>query len=573
MKHLLLIISLCCTALTPYSLTASEGAVDAANYFKAMWHIYAYDAQGQLLRSGIACCLTPDGQGVTSYATLQGAFRAEVVDFKGKSYRVARILGANATTDLVKFQVKDVAKAEYFSLTEKEATSNSQLLLPPVNWGKKKQPTTVQITSCESYPPYQYYHTSVPNETANIGLPMLGSEGQLVAFVQRNVQKQATTACAIDARFISQLSITPTSALNRDLRAINIPQALPDNAKDASAYIFMIPSSDTLSLHTAYNDFIEAYPQMADGYINRSAYAAQHKQYAASEKDFTRALQIAASSTDTTSMTEDAVHYQISNMIYRAFAQQSDTIPPYPGWTLYRAETEAAKAYSLNPHTLYLMQQGNCQFSAKKYEQAYHSFLQTCNDKRFASASTFFSAARSLELTGTDSLGVISLLDSCIAYLPRPVSVQDAAYHLERAVRLLRVSRYRDAVADYNEYEKAVGPRNLTDRFYALRSQAEMEAHMYQQALDDIRTAIATSSAPLPYRLDEAFILLRVGEFQPAIDAATKLLIDLPENPDCYRILGIAHGELGQKAKAVQYLQKAINLGDETAVSILPRYQ
>ena len=380
---------------------------------------------------------------------------------------------------------------------------------------------------------------------------------------------KATTACAIDARFISQLSITPTSALNRDLRAINIPKALPDNAKDASAYIFMIPSSDTLSLHTAYNDFIEAYPQMADGYINRSAYAAQHKQYAASEKDFTRALQIAASSTDTTSMTEDAVHYQISNMIYRAFAQQSDTIPPYPGWTLYRAETEAAKAYSINPHTLYLMQQGNCQFSAKKYEQAYHSFLQTCNDKRFASASTFFSAARSLELTGTDSLGVISLLDSCIAYLPRPVSVQDAAYHLERAVRLLRVSRYRDAVADYNEYEKAVGPRNLTDRFYALRSQAEMEAHMYQQALDDIRTAIA----PLPYRLDEAFILLRVGEFQPAIDAATKLLIDLPENPDCYRILGIAHGELGQKAKAVQYLQKAINLGDETAVSILPRYQ
>ena len=64
-----------------------------------------------------------------------------------------------------------------------------------------------------------------------------------------------------------------------------------------------------------------------------------------------------------------------------------------------------------------------------------------------------------------------------------------------------------------------------------------------------------------------------MGEFQPAIDAATKLLIDLPENPDCYRILGIAHGELGQKAKAVQYLQKAINLGDETAVSILPRYQ
>ena len=573
MRHLFLIITIFFTTLGIYALPAPEGGVNAENYFKALWHIYAYDSQGKLLRNGYACCLSPDGQGVTSFATLQGAVRAEIVDYKGKSYAVTRILGANSTTDLVKFQVAGISKAEYFAITEAAASSNNQILLPPVNWGKKKQAVSVQITSSESYPPYQYYHTTVSNETAHFGLPLLGSDGSLVAFVQQNVQKQATTACAIDARFVSSLTIKPTSALNADLRSILIPKSLPDNAKDASAYIFMLPSSDTLSLRIAYDDFVEAYPQMADGYVNRASFAAQRKQFGASEKDLALALQMAAARTDTASMTVDAVRYQISNLIYRAISQQNDTLPPYQDWTLQRAENEAATAYSLNPQTLYLLQQGNCQFLAQKYDAAYHTFLQTCQDARFASASTFFSAARSLELAGSDSLGVMALLDSCIAYIPQPVSAKDAAYYLERAVRLLRMSRYRDAVADYNEYEKAIGPRNLSDRFYALRSQAEMEAHMYQQALDDIRTAIATTATPLPYSLDEAFILLRVGEFQEAIEAASKLLIDLPESPDCYRIIGIAHGEMGHKALAVQNLQKAIELGDDTAASVLPRYQ
>ena len=96
---------------------------------------------------------------------------------------------------------------------------------------------------------------------------------------------------------------------------------------------------------------------------------------------------------------------------------------------------------------------------------------------------------------------------------------------------------------------------------------------MYQQALDDMRTAIATAAMPLPYRLEEAYILLRVGEFEEAIDAATRLLADLPENPDCYRIIGVAHGELGHKKLAVENLTKAQQLGDDVAASFLPKYQ
>lgn len=96
---------------------------------------------------------------------------------------------------------------------------------------------------------------------------------------------------------------------------------------------------------------------------------------------------------------------------------------------------------------------------------------------------------------------------------------------------------------------------------------------MYQQALDDIRTAIAVTEQPLAYRLEEAFILLRVGEFEAAAEAAEKLLADLPESPDCYRVMGIAHGELGHKAKAKQYLERAAALGDEVAPTFIRKYQ
>lgn len=72
-----------------------------------------------------------------------------------------------------------------------------------------------------------------------------------------------------------------------------------------------------------------------------------------------------------------------------------------------------------------------------------------------------------------DNQQVIALLDSCINRIPQNNNTQYAQFYLERSQRLLKAERYRDAVADYNQYEQMIGPRNLTDRFYDLRSQAE----------------------------------------------------------------------------------------------------
>ncbi|MBQ5881061.1 MAG: serine protease, partial [Bacteroidaceae bacterium] len=120
---------------------------------------------------------------------------------------------------------------------------------------------------------------------------------------------------------------------------------------------------------------------------------------------------------------------------------------------------------------------------------------------------------------------------------------------------------------------RAIGADKMGDRFFYLRELAELEARMYQQALDDIRSAITLNPSEMLYRIEEALILLRAGLFDEAIKAAQNTLTLLPENPDCYKIIGIAHGELGHKAQAVQALSKAIELGDETAQPFLQKYQ
>lgn len=551
-------------------LTLQSAADDAG---KALLKLFTYDAGGKLLHTGTAFFVSAQAEGVTTYTLMQGAARAEVIDAKGKKYAVSRILGANSTTDLVKFSVEGVKKCSFMQPAGTPASKGSHLFMLPAGATKKSQPVVVSVTDTEAYNQWLYYQTSAENKDYVFGLPLFNENGEVAAILQRNVKQGATTACAIDARFINDLNISATSPLQSDLRALLIPKALPDNVHDALTYLYMLPQNDSLWAQTAYNDFVATYPQMPDGYLSRATFAAGKGLYADSEADLNKALQLAVASTDSTYMTADAVHYHISNLLYRTLTSRSDTVAVHPNWTLQRAEQEAAQAYALKPNALYLMQQGYCCFSAKQYAEAYNHFEQASRDANFASSETYFATARALELSGGDSLQVMVLLDSCIARLPQPVSARNAQYYIERAARLLHAKRFRAAVDDYNEYEKAVGPRNLSDNFYYLRSQAELEAHMYQQALDDMRTAIATAAMPLPYRLEEAYILLRVGEFEEAIDAATRLLADLPENPDCYRIIGVAHGELGHKKLAVENLTKAQQLGDDVAASFLPKYQ
>lgn len=557
--------------LLAFGFAAAQVALkDAA---KAMLRIQTFDTGGNALKSGTAFFTGADGTAVTAYQTLKDAARAVVTDAKGKQYEVVRILGANATTDLVRFSTSAEKKNDFFDITASAVKEGTQLSLIQYTTGKKAVPAAATVKSVEPYNDYSYYQTDAANDSTLFTCPLLDADGKLVAILQPNFGKNATTACAIDARFVHELRITAASALSADLRALPIAKAIPDTKGEALSYLYMLPTNDTTACLTAYNDFIAAYPEVSDGYAGRAALQAGWKHYAEAEADFEKALRLAEDNEGSEDMKADAIRYSRSNLIYRTILSNSDTVPVHPGWTMARAESEADKAYALNPEPLYLSQKGYCQYAQRNYTGAFQCFEKVSQDERFATSEIFFSAARSLESAGGDSTQVLALLDSCIARIPQPTTSRYAQYYLERSQRLLRLQRYRDAVFDYNEYEKLIGPKNLNHTFYYLRAQAELEGRMYQQALDDIRTAIATSSQPLLYRVEEALILLRAGEFELAITTAQNVLADLPENPDCYKIIGIAYGEKGDKAQAQANLKKAKDLGDDTVDTFIQKYQ
>lgn len=511
-------------------LSFFSAAVSNDNPAKAMLNVITYAQDGTLLRSGYGFFISAEGHAVASYSLFKGATRAVVVDAKGKELSVSRILGANSTHDLVKFQVSPAKKIIPLFLSKNGAEEGSELKVVYYTTDKKDQPLSSKVVSATSYDGYKYYDLTTPNVDKYFGSPLLDANDAVVGIVQKNVLDKAETACAIDARFLEELTINSVSALSSDLRNILIPKSLPANEQEALAYIYMLGRSDSVAVATAMADFIAAYPQNVDVLVERAAFYASRADYEAAEEDYRAALQICEKNNWQAKAAE--VHYNYSKTIF----VHSSLPRAKESWNIERALAEACMACDADTHALYRVQRADCYLAARKYSEA-HTDYQSLAEGWMSTPEMYFRAARSLELSGGDSLQVITLLDSVVSRLPRPLNASSARYLLERAYRLMDVGQYRAAVFDMNDYEKAIGPNRLTPQFYYLRHRAELSARMYQQALDDIRRAVQLAPQEVAYHLEEAHLLLRVGLYEEAYVAAKAAQNLAPEDPVVLQLL------------------------------------
>ena len=564
-----------------------ETQIEIKNAYKAMFSIVSYDKAGNIMHSGYGFFIDDNGEGIAPFSLMEGASKADIIDYKGNKIPVLRILGASSAYDLVKFTTKGTKKIESFKIANAPITdAGTPLQLVNYSGKKKSKPTMVTIDKADDFEQYKYLQISAENNESNVGCPLLDATGELTAIVQKNVEKNAKTACAVDARFINELTVSSTGLLNADLRAIDSPKGLPSTEKEALTFNYMLGYKDSIAALTAANDFIEAHPENAEGYVNRGSFYASKHEYAQCEKDFQTALEKAEK--NPSGIQADEIHNNLSKLVYNKVLYTPK--PEFVNWTLDRAIDEAGKAFSIKPSPYYLLQQAHSYFGKKEYKSAYDNYYKICTQKfpgekewaPQAKVETWLFAARAYELNMhlegntsnlQDSLHIITLLDSAIANLPKPYAKTDARYFIERAQRFEKVNKFRNAVMDYIEYEKIIGPKNLNDKFYYLREQAEIKCRMYQQALDDIRTAIAFNPKDPFYPVEEAIVLLQAGMFKEAIAACEKSLKMLPENPDCYKVMGIAYGELKDKKKAITALKKAQALGDPTVEPFIQKYQ
>ena len=283
----------------------------------------------------------------------------------------------------------------------------------------------------------------------------------------------------------------------------------------------------------------------------------RYNNYAAAEADYATALEKSVS--PNSNYKKDEVYNAMSKQIYQKVVAQGTALPE--NWTIQRALEEAEKAYEVKPLRYYLLQQGHCLFTQKDYAKAYEKYLAVCLNEsadttqwsQQSEKETWYYATRAFELSGGDSVKAVALMDSVIAHLPRPVEMSDAVYYLERATRLERIGEYRKAVADYNFYEDVVGRQNLTDRFFALRSQVELAARMSQQALDDMHLAMRRNPQHYFYAQECARIYLVVGQYDNAVTYGLKSLELRSDNPEVHRLLALAYEKLGNAEEAAKH--------------------
>jgi Flp pilus assembly protein TadD len=95
---------------------------------------------------------------------------------------------------------------------------------------------------------------------------------------------------------------------------------------------------------------------------------------------------------------------------------------------------------------------------------------------------------------------------------------------------------------------------------------------MYQQAYDDIISAVTAAPKEILYRIEKAAICLRVNHLDECVEACQQALALNPQQPDAYRIMGYAQIQQGDKVAARESLQRAIDLGDENARTIMQTY-
>ena len=538
--------------------------------YKAIFQIFAYDAKGEMVNSGTGFFISDSGEAVTSYQLLKQSNSVCIVDYKGNKFSIRNITGVSSNYDIAKFTIATTSQTAWLQPHIGEVDSAMKVLqIIDYSGKKKKKNLSCSVVATEYFDKYKYFTLQSNLGTKYAGCPLVDEYGHVVAIAQKSYATDTKYFYGLDARVLSDINITERSALDADLHRLPYPCALPKSEQSAMTFLYMIGFSDSLKSERAITDFITTYPQNSDVYVHKGNFYAKYRNYAKADDAFAKALSVSIN------QTED-IHYNFSKLLLSHILQYGDSLAP--GWTLSRAHSEAKIACESNSQAYYLLQEAHCLFHMKRFDEAYHKYIMACQsmprewdaDSR---AESWYYATRALELSGASTQRVVELLDSVINELPRPYKIAHSPYILERANRLCQIQEYRKAVADYNSYELVVGHDKLNDVFYYLREQAEINAGMYQQALDDIRTAILKNQTNEIYCVEEAYILLRVGHFSEAISICESSLKRLPENPDCYKIMGIAYGELGKRKQAVKALEKAISLGDESAAELLKQYQ
>ena len=553
MKKRILFIIL---AVLPLLTMAQPSWVKKAT--KSVFTLKTFAEDGSLIGSSNGFFTSANGDAVSNYTPFKGASRAVVIDASGKELPVISIVGVNDMYDVVKFRVN--GKTQPLVISPVTTPVNSQVWLLPYH-EIKNVPAGIVRKSETFQGEYQYYTIAMTMPTNTVSTPLINQAGEVVGLMQQPATDNDTLSYAVSARFADSLKISGFGMNEATLQQTKIKKELPDDIKEAVLALYMASSrQDSASYVAMVKDFIIKFPHAADGYMYRAQIEASDNDFAAAEKDMEMAIK--------NSTQKDDTHYNYARMIYNKIIFQANV--PYDNWSFDKALEEIRLANTLNPQPTYRQMEANILFGQKKYKEAYDIYTELLNTN-LKGAEVYFSAARCKEML-KDSTAMLSLLDSAMNCFTKPYLKEAAPYLWARAQARLQAKKYREAIADMNDYEELM-MANINDNFYYLRHQAEVDGRLYQQALNDITRAIVMNPKETFYYAEKASLEIRVGLYDNAMATAKESLAIDPNDSDGYLFLGVAQCLKGNKKEGIPNLQKAKEMGNLQAEALIEKYK
>lgn len=534
---------------------------------QAVVRVVTFNEKGDTLHTTYGYFASPTAEVVAPYAAFRGATRAVVTDTKGRQADVLRIVAASDNYDMVRVTTAMPTKKLPF-LTRSTAVGAAGTAWQQTFFSTEKQaqPLATNVLSADANNVFPYYTLSAPNEEQYVGCPIVDN-GQVVAIAQRNLLDKAQGICAISAAVADSFRVNAAAALNSDFNAIRIPKQLPTSENDAYSYFFMMlrTQRDSLQVQPLIKDFTTAYPKNGAAMLDLASYYARQRQYAEADAWLQRRFTLGGDGLD-------AVYDTQAQLIYEKALSDSTA---YPAWNLEAALKAAEKSYALQAKPATLLQQGVILYSMKRDEQALEKFKAYNASPAASPQSHYFAAQVLMRMKVADSL-IVAELDKALEIAEKPYKGGDVAAVLElRAYYNEKLGNMRAAVLDYNDYEQIVGSQRLSAQFFAIRAALAEKARIYQVALDDYSMAISRASTKEEredYRINRALLCLRVQLWDDAIATAQQAITENPQAADAYKIIGVAYGEQKNRARALEYLTKAQQLGDENATTLLQKY-
>ena len=526
---------------------------------KSVFTVKTFSADGSLIGSSNGFFTGTDGEAISNFAPFKGASRAVIIDAAGKELPVSTIMGANDMYDVVKFRVAANKTQPLTIATEIAPTGSTVWLLP---YRETKVIKSGAVRKAETFQEeYAYYTIAMQTPETAVSCPLLNEAGEVIGLMQQPASATDSLSYAVSARFVDSLKVTGFSLSDPTLKMTAIKKELPQTLEETNLLVYLAGSAvDSATYVNLVDDMIEKFPDAPEGYVYRAEIAANTANYAAADKDMTQALKVAEA--------KDEVLFTYARMIYNKEIYQS--LQPYEPWTFDKALAQIQEAYGINPQPAYRQLEGNILFAQKKYDDAYNIFMELTNSN-MDKAEMWYGAARCKEMQ-KDTTAMLALLDSAVNVFTKPYLKQAAPYLWTRGNKRFDCGKYREAVADFNEYEKLMATQ-VNARFYYIRHQAEIEGRLYQQALNDINRAIQMEPKETLYYAEKASLQIRVGQYDDAIGTAEELLALEPDGSNGYLFKGLALCLKGNKKDGLELLGKAKEMGDPQAEGLIEKYK